>query len=281
MSLIRQISRRTVVLQNTEAEVATAKTLSPYYEWTVNGELELPTEIAIGQVNHTDGENVFYQIRTTARQAGNSTYRIKIVSYNLVGGSPITHVDTQVVYDTDNRTYLLPLADAFIPSDRVVELRLFEDVQGSSPAQDVTISASLGKFTVSSVFGSGAPVSSTPIVPFLNWMINGAVNLPIETPIGTMHYLEINKDISSIRITARTGGTSTYRVKIISRDINGLNPITHVDDTVILANDLETYSIPVSIANVAVNRKMELVLLEENILTSAEDISVTAFLDEV
>jgi hypothetical protein len=144
MSLIRQISRKAVVLQNTDAEVATSKTVTPYYEWVFNGELNFPIETALDTLHHTDASNTIYQVRITARQAGDSTYRFKIYSYDINGGDQQTHVDSLVTFTNDRRTALLPIADALLPSDRALEVRLFEEVVGAIPAKDVTISLTLG-----------------------------------------------------------------------------------------------------------------------------------------
>ena len=146
MSLIRQISRRAVVLKNTEAEVATSKTISPYYEWVFNGELNFPIEAALDTLHHTDSQNTIYQVRVTARTSGDSTYRIKIISYDLNGLNPITHVDRPVQFTTDRRTAMLVIDDALIPENRAIEARLFEELVGATPAKDVTLSLTMGTF---------------------------------------------------------------------------------------------------------------------------------------
>jgi hypothetical protein len=144
MSLIRQISRRAVVLQNTDSEVATSKTVTPYFEWVFNGELNVPIETALDTLHHIDAENTIYQVKVSARQAGDSTYRFKVLSYDINGGDQITHVNRLATFNTDRETLSLVIDDAFIGENRVIEVRLFEEVVGVVPAKDVTLSITLG-----------------------------------------------------------------------------------------------------------------------------------------
>jgi hypothetical protein len=146
VAITRQISRNALILQNTDAEVATAKTLTPYYEWVFNGQLNFPVETPLDTLHHLDAENTIHQVRVTARVSGDSVYNIKLISYDINGVNPITHVDESVTFSVDKQTYLLPVLDALIPVDRIVEARLFETVVNPTPAEDVSLTMTMGSF---------------------------------------------------------------------------------------------------------------------------------------
>jgi len=146
VAITRQISRNALILQNTDAEVATAKTLTPYYEWVFNGQLNFPVETPLDTLHHLDAENTIHQVRVTARVSGDSVYNIKLISYDINGVNPITHVNESVTFSVDKQTYLLPVLDALIPVDRIVEARLFETVVNPTPAEDVSLTMTMGSF---------------------------------------------------------------------------------------------------------------------------------------
>jgi hypothetical protein len=146
MAITRQISRNALILQNTDAEVAVSKTLTPYYEWVFNGQLNFPVETPLDTLHHLDAENTLHQVRITARKAGDSTYTIKLISYDVDGLNPITHVDDNITFSGDRETYLIPIINALVESDRIIEARLFESVVGVTPAEDVTLTVTLGSF---------------------------------------------------------------------------------------------------------------------------------------
>jgi hypothetical protein len=146
MAITRQISRNALILQNTDAEVAVAKTLTPYYEWTLNGQLNYPVETPLDTLHHLDAENTIHQVRVTARTSGDSTYNIKLISYDVDGLNPVTHVDGNVTFSTDKQTYLMVVTDALVEADRIIEVRVFEVAVEPTPAEDVTITMTMGSF---------------------------------------------------------------------------------------------------------------------------------------
>lgn len=146
MAITRQISRNALILQNTDAEVAVSKTLTPYYEWVFNGQLNFPVETPLDTLHHLDAENTIHQVRITARKAGVSTYNFKLISYDVGGLNPVTHVNDNITFSSDRETYLIPVLDALIANDRIIEARVFESVVGATPAEDVTLTVTLGSF---------------------------------------------------------------------------------------------------------------------------------------
>jgi len=103
--------------------------------------------------------------------------------------------------------------------------------------------------------------------------VSGSLNLPQEEIIGGLLY---NKDaftIDNVKAQVRVAGTSQYILKVISYDNAGINPITHISQTITLSSRIP---LDVAISQVAMgaDRTIEM-SLEQLSGTPAEDFSLT------
>lgn len=147
MAITKQIGPRSIILQETEAEISTLQTISARYDWVVNGEATLPVETEVDGRLHVEAEFVIHQIRITSRIAGTSQYRIKIISKDINGANEIIHCNQATTLDVDSKILNVPMIDALVPADRTLILTLKEEVVGS-PAYDITVSAVSEEFAV-------------------------------------------------------------------------------------------------------------------------------------
>jgi len=158
MAITRQVGRRVVVLQNTEAEVSTSQTIAPQYTWTVNGELTIPTETALDALHQIDATAQLQEVRVSARTLGDSQYRIKVINRNLIGSNVRVLVDQTLTFSTDRAVYSLVISDATLEQQSTLEVTIEEVVQGISPAKDLTVSAIVENF------GAANPVRNGHII---------------------------------------------------------------------------------------------------------------------
>lgn len=139
MALTRQPSRNVLVLQNSGAEVSTAQNISPFYQWVVNGELTFPQVESQDALHQVDGSFLIHQVRVSAKEAGTSTYNIRILSHDVNGGSEVVLVDEAVIFSVDKGIHLLPVLTSQVPENSTLEMTIFEQTVGT-PAKDVTAS---------------------------------------------------------------------------------------------------------------------------------------------
>lgn len=158
MAITRQVGRRVVILQNTEAEVSTNQTIAPQYTWTVNGELTVPTETALDALHQIDATAQLQEIRVSARTLGDSQYRIKVINRNLLGANVRVLVDQTLTFSTDRAIYSLVISDATLEQHSTLEVTLHEVVPGAIPAKDLTVSA------IVETFGESNPVRNGHVV---------------------------------------------------------------------------------------------------------------------
>ena len=155
MAITRQVGRRVVVLQNTEAEVSTNQTIAPQYTWTVNGELTVPTETALDALHQIDATAQLQEVRVSARTAGDSQYNIKVINRNLLGANVRVLVDQTLTFSGDREIYSLVISDATLEQHSTLEVTLHEIVPGAIPAKDLTVSAIVETFGVTSPVRNG------------------------------------------------------------------------------------------------------------------------------
>lgn len=139
MALTKQISRNSLVLVNTDAEVSTAQTLAPYYDWRINGELTLPVETPLDGLRTVDAEFLIHQVRVAARISSTSQYRVRIINKDVNGLNPRVLVDHLFSFINNDETYLLPIADALVNENSVLEVLVQEQLVSASGAEDVSI----------------------------------------------------------------------------------------------------------------------------------------------
>lgn len=138
MSITRQVSRRAIVLQPTNAEVSTNQVYTPRYEFLVDGELSLPVPRIINSMKHQDAQANIYRCDVSVNKGGTSQYIVTVTSYNQVGGDPIVHVNQPVTIMTDRTRTTIPITTAVIGENRSLECTITESSPGM-PATDMTV----------------------------------------------------------------------------------------------------------------------------------------------
>jgi hypothetical protein len=172
MAITKQIGPRSIILQETEAEIATLQTISARYDWVLNGEATLPVESEVDGRLHVEAEFVIHQIRITARIAGTSQYRVKVISKDINGANEIIHCNQTTTLDADSKILNVPMIDALVPENRTLILTLKEEVVGS-PAYDITVSAVSEEFAITEPTrghvinnSTGAAMPQEPVIEF-------------------------------------------------------------------------------------------------------------------
>jgi hypothetical protein len=138
MALIRKISNNALVLQNTDAEVTTAQLLSPHYDFNLTGQATIPLEIQMDASRFVEASFNIYRATIGVIKGGTSQYRIRLVSYDLAGGTPITHINTLATLATNNTRINLVISDSLIPANRNLTVFITEEIVGT-PAEDINI----------------------------------------------------------------------------------------------------------------------------------------------
>jgi len=102
--------------------------------------------------------------------------------------------------------------------------------------------------------------------------VAGSLELPQETITGGLKYNPSAFTISSAIAQIRVAGTSQYIIKVISYDNAGINPVTHLTQTVTLAGRTPL-SLTIGTPSVGADRSIEMTL-EQLSGTPSEDFSL-------
>ena len=121
--------------------------------------------------------------------------------------------------------------------------------------------------------GEGFKRVATDGKPIYRFSINGTVELPVLTIIGSPRVNEDSYSISKVRVVAKEGGTADYKFVIKSYDENGGNEITHVDDETSLTSK-QIEDLIVDVSSVGANRSLEL-SVQSLSGTASKDITIT------
>jgi len=103
--------------------------------------------------------------------------------------------------------------------------------------------------------------------------VAGILDLPQETVVGGLFYNQSAFSITSAYAQVRVSGTSQYLIKVISYDNAGINPVTHISQTVSLSSRTPL-SLTIAIASIGADRSIEM-SLDQLTGTPAEDFSLT------
>jgi hypothetical protein len=145
MAVTRQVSRRALILQPSNAEVSTNQVYAPRYEFLVDGELSLPVPRIINSLKHTDAAASIYRVDISVNKGGTSSYRVLITSYNQLGVDPIVHVDEVITLTTDRLRTTIPVIDAAVGENRSLECTITEQTP-LFPATDMTVTVIMEDF---------------------------------------------------------------------------------------------------------------------------------------
>ena len=124
------------------------------------------------------------------------------------------------------------------------------------------------------IVGEGFKRAVSDGKPIYRFSIDGTVELPNLTVIGSPRVNEDSYDISKVRVVANEAGTADYTFVIKSYDVNGGDEITHVnDETSLTSKTIEDLIIDVS--SVGANRSLELSVQSATTGTFSKDITIT------
>lgn len=138
MAITNQVSRKVLVLQNTDAEVSTNQVYAAHYEWRVDGELTLPVPTVIDSLKHGDAAFSIYRVDVSVNVGGTSTYQILIKSYDTAGLNPITHVSEYITIAGNKNRAAISVLNAAVPQNRSLECTVYEST-ALIPASDMTV----------------------------------------------------------------------------------------------------------------------------------------------
>jgi len=145
MALTKQISRRSLILSPTTAEVSTAQTIAPYYDFRIDGLLEIPLAETFDVSRYVDAEQTLVGAKLSVLTGGTSQYRVIVNSYDAAGAFQTEHINTLVSPTTDNVVYTLPFIEATVPANSTLVLSVAEEVIGSA-VEDLSLTLVAGTF---------------------------------------------------------------------------------------------------------------------------------------
>lgn len=155
MALTKQISNRALILSPTTAEVATTQTIAPYYDFRIDGVLELPLGEYFDSGRYIGAAQKFASAKISVRKGGTSEYDITVKSYDSAGNNEITHIEfVGASFTTDNILVTLPFVQNEVPQERSLVFRIRESSSGT-PIEDFSLTI------VSTVFTELSPSEST------------------------------------------------------------------------------------------------------------------------
>ena len=92
--------------------------------------------------------------------------------------------------------------------------------------------------------------------------------------IDSSRYVDAACIAYEVNASVAVAGTSQYRIQIISRDINGLNPVLHVNQLVVFTTDHKRQVLTISNASIPQNSTLQVYVQEEIVGTPCQDLSV-------
>lgn len=159
MALTKQISNRALILSDTTAEVTTAQTIAPYYDFRVDGVLDIDLEESLDASRYIDSAQTFLSAKVSVQKGGTSEYGITVISYDSAGLNPITHIDLAAqTFTADNSITTLTILEDEIPAERTLVLSIVESTS-NVPVENFCLTltsstfADLDKIPVSSIIG--------------------------------------------------------------------------------------------------------------------------------
>lgn len=145
MALTKQISSRVIILSPTTAEVSTAQTIAPYYDFRIDGLLDIPVAETFDAARYIDAKQTLVAAKLSVLKGGTSQYRVVVTSYDFTGLNPVEHINTLVSPTDSNTIYTLPFIIPEVPANSTLVLSVAEEVVGS-PASDLALTLVSGTF---------------------------------------------------------------------------------------------------------------------------------------
>lgn len=157
MALTKQISSRALILSPSTAEVTTAQTIAPYYDFRISGSLELPLGGQFDCGRYVNADQNFISAKVIVAKGGTSEYNIQVKSYDSFGGDEVIHINlVNQQFTTDNSITTLSFIESEIEAERSLVLEITESTIGT-PIQDFSLTL------VSSLFADLDSVSSPTV----------------------------------------------------------------------------------------------------------------------
>jgi len=145
MALTKQISNRALILSDTTAEVTTAQTIAPYYDFRINGVLEIPIGESFDASQYINADQTFISAKVSVGVGGTSEYDIVVKSYDSSGGDEVIHINlSNQTFSTDRAITTLGFVDNTIGEERTLVFEITEVTQ-NVPCEDfcLTITSSV------------------------------------------------------------------------------------------------------------------------------------------
>lgn len=145
MAVTKQISKRSIILSPTTAEVSTAQTIAPKYEFVVDGVLSIPVGDTLDCSRYIDAAQEFALAKVSVGAGGTSQYRIIVTSYDSTGGDPTVHLNVLQDFTSANAITTLSFLDNSIGAERTIVMSIEEEVVGTS-CEDLCLTLVSGTF---------------------------------------------------------------------------------------------------------------------------------------
>lgn len=159
MALTKQISNRALILSDTTAEVTTAQTIAPYYDFRVDGVLDLDAEESLDASRYINAFQSIISAKVSVQVGGTSEYDITVISYDSAGANPVTHINlTGQTFTADNSITTLAVAEEDIAAERTLVFSIVESAS-NTPVENFCLTlvsstfANLDVIPVSSIIG--------------------------------------------------------------------------------------------------------------------------------
>ena len=146
MALTKQISRRSIILSPTTAEVSTAQTIAPYYDFRIDGTLSIPVGDSFDSSRYINAAQDLIIAKVGVGVGGTSEYRVIVTSYDSAGANPTIHINSLQAFAVDNSITTLSFLDDSILAERTLVLTITEETIGTA-CEDFSLTL------VSSLFG--------------------------------------------------------------------------------------------------------------------------------
>ena len=158
MALTKQISNRALILSNTTAEVTTAQTIAPYYDFRVDGVLDLDLEESLDASRYIHAAQTLISAKVSVRVGGTSEYGITVKSYDSTGGNEVTHISVTGQTFTDNNSITtLSFAEPDVGAERTLVFSIVESTS-NTPVEDFCLTL------VSSTFADLDVIPNTSVI---------------------------------------------------------------------------------------------------------------------
>lgn len=161
MALTKQISSRALILSPTTAEVTTAQTIAPYYDFRVDGVLDLALAESLDFGRYIHAAQTFISAKVSVRVGGTSEYDIVVKSYDSSGGDEVTHINsTGQTFGTNNSITTLAFVEADVGAERTLVMEITESVAGTE-VEDFCLTLVSSTFADLDILKPAHPIGGT------------------------------------------------------------------------------------------------------------------------